>query len=241
MKKIIAVLGLSLAALTGCGEEENVLVVGTNASFPPFEYIGGESGSEIMGFDIDIVKKVAEDSGKTLKVEDMAFDSLIVALNAGRIDMIAAGMTITPERLANVDFSDPYYEATQVVVTRQGDTSIQSIDDLKGKKISVQLGTTGDIMAKEFSDQVVAFNTGFEAMMELQNGRVDLMLFDKAPAANLLKKNQELVLQELPFNPEYYGLAMAKGNAELLKQVNTTLASMKANGDYDALLTKHIK
>ncbi|KXF81059.1 basic amino acid ABC transporter substrate-binding protein [Enterovibrio coralii] len=241
MKKIIAVLGLSLAALTGCGEEENVLVVGTNASFPPFEYIGGANGDEIMGFDIDIVKKIAEDSGKTLKVEDMSFDSLIVALNAGRIDMVAAGMTITPERQANVDFSDPYYEATQVVVTQNGDTSIQSIDDLKGKKISVQLGTTGDIMAKEFSDQVVAFNTGFEAMMELKNGRVDLMLFDKAPAANLLKKNPELELQELPFNPEYYGLAVAKGNVELQKQVNTTLAAMKANGDFDALLTKHIK
>ncbi|NLS13741.1 basic amino acid ABC transporter substrate-binding protein [Vibrio sp. SM6] len=241
MKKIIAVVGLSLAALVGCGEEENVLVVGTNAAFPPFEYMGGPNGDEIKGFDIDIVAQIAKDSGKTLKVENMAFDSLIVALNAGRIDMIAAGMTITPERQANVDFSEPYYEATQVVVTMNGNNSIQAIDDLKGKKVSVQLGTTGDIMAKELGADVVAFNTGFEAMMELKNGRVDLMLFDKEPAKNLLKKNPDLTLQSLPFNPEYYGLAMVKGNKDLLTQVNASLAKMKANGDFDALLNKHIK
>lgn len=241
MKKIIAVLGLTVAALTGCGEKDDVLVVGTNASFPPFEYFGGPNGDEIKGFDIDIAKQIAEDSGKTLKVENMAFDSLIVALNAGRIDMIAAGMTITPERQANVNFSAPYYEATQVIVTTKGDTTIQSIDDLKGKKVSVQLGTTGDLMAKELGSEVVAFNTGFEAIMELKNGRVDVMLFDKEPAKNLVKKNPELELQSLPFDPEYYGLAMAKGNTELLERVNSTLASMKANGEFDALLNKHIK
>lgn len=241
MKKIIAVLSLSLIALTGCGKQDDVLVVGTNATFPPFEYIGGASGDEIMGFDIDIARQIAADAGKTLKVENMNFDSLVVALNAGKIDLIAAGMTITPERARSVDFSDPYYEATQVVITRKDDSSIKTPDDIKGKKIAVQLGTTGDVMAKDFTEQVVAFNTGFEALMELKNGKVDLVLFDSAPAAKHLEKNPELKLQKMDFTPEYYGLGMAKGNAELAALVNKTLADMQQNGQFDALLSKHMK
>ncbi|WP_028112483.1 basic amino acid ABC transporter substrate-binding protein [Ferrimonas kyonanensis] len=241
MKKTLAALSLTLIALTGCNKKDDVLVVGTNAAFPPFEYIGGASGDEIKGFDIDIVKQIAEDSGKTLKVENMKFDSLIVALNAGKIDMIAAGMTITPERQASVAFSDPYYEATQVVITQKQDDQIHTIEDLKGKHFAVQLGSTGDIMAKTFTEQVTAFNTGFEALMELKNGKVDLVLFDSEPAANHLQKNPNLKLQKLDFDPEYYGIAVSKDNPELLKQVNASLDAMKSNGNYDALITKYMK
>ncbi|WP_028111133.1 basic amino acid ABC transporter substrate-binding protein [Ferrimonas futtsuensis] len=240
MKKLIAVLSLSLLTLTGCGKKENVLVVGTNAAFPPFEYMGGPNGDEVKGFDIDIARQIAEDAGKTLKVENMKFDSLIVALNAGKIDMIAAGMTITPERQKAVNFSQPYYEATQVVLTQQGQAP-SGPDELKGKTIAVQLGSTGDIMAKEYSQNVVAFNTGFEAIMELKNGKVDLVLFDSEPAANHMKKNPDLQLTKLAFDPEYYGLAISKENAELLKQTNATLDKMKSNGQYDALISQYMK
>ncbi|WP_417347262.1 basic amino acid ABC transporter substrate-binding protein [Ferrimonas sp.] len=240
MKKLIAVLSLSLLTLTGCGKKENVLVVGTNAAFPPFEYMGGPNGDEVKGFDIDIARQIAEDAGKTLKVENMKFDSLIVALNAGKIDMIAAGMTITPERQKAVSFSQPYYEATQVVLTQQGKAPA-SPEELKGKTIAVQLGSTGDIMAKEYSQNVVAFNTGFEAIMELKNGKVDLVLFDSEPAANHMKKNPDLQLTKLAFDPEYYGLAISKENAELLKQTNATLDKMKSNGQYDALISQYMK
>ncbi|TKB50314.1 basic amino acid ABC transporter substrate-binding protein [Ferrimonas sediminicola] len=240
MKKLIAVLSLSLLTLTGCGKKENVLVVGTNAAFPPFEYMGGPNGDEAKGFDIDIARQIAEDAGKTLKVENMKFDSLIVALNAGKIDMIAAGMTITPERQKAVSFSQPYYEATQVVLTQQGKAPT-SPEDLKDKIIAVQLGSTGDIMAKEYSHNVVAFNTGFEAIMELKNGKVDLVLFDSEPAANHMKKNPDLQLTTLAFEPEYYGLAISKENAELLKQTNATLDKMKSNGQYDALISQYMK
>ena len=235
-------LGLaSVLLLAGCGKSDDVLVVGTNASFPPFEYVGGVSGDEIKGFDIDLARQIAKDAGKTLKVENMNFDSLIVALNAGKIGFIVSGMTITAERQANVDFSTPYYEATQMVLVNKNNNSINSIDDLKGKHIAVQLGSTGDIMAKTFSKKVTAFNTGFEAVMELKNNKVDLVLFDSEPATSFLNKNPQLKMVELDFEPEFYGLAVPKDKAELLTSINSTLESMKNNGEYDALVTKYMK
>ncbi|ABV38364.1 extracellular solute-binding protein, family 3 [Shewanella sediminis HAW-EB3] len=245
MKKSILCLGsLGLAGvlmLTGCGKSDDVLVVGTNASFPPFEYVGGVSGDEIKGFDIDLARQIAKDAGKTLKVENMKFDSLIVALNAGKVDLIASGMTITAERQASVNFSDPYYEATQVVLVNRDNTSIKSVDDLKGKHIAVQLGSTGDIMAKSYSQEVTAFNTGFEAIMELKNAKVDLVLFDSEPAASFLDKNPGLKMVELDFDPEFYGFAVTKEKVELLHSINSTLTTMKHNGEYDALVAKHMK
>lgn len=241
MKKIILLSSLMAIALTGCGKKEDVLVVGTNAAFPPFEYVGGLSGDEVKGFDIDIAKQIAEDAGKTLKIENMKFDSLIVALNAGKIDMIASGMTITTERLKSVNFSQPYYEATQVVITQKQDDSINLLSDLKDKHAAVQLGTTGDIMAKKYTGQVTAFNTGFEAIMELNNGKVDLVLIDSEPAASYLEKNPDLKLVELKFDAEFYGFAISKEDPELLQQVNATLAKMKTNGQYDTLISQHMK
>lgn len=245
MKKsilVVASLGLTGALmLTGCGKSDDVLVVGTNASFPPFEYVGGASGDEIMGFDIDLAKQIAKDAGKTLKVENMNFDSLIVALNAGKVDFIASGMTITPERQASVDFSEPYYEATQMVLVNKDNNSINSLEDLKGKHIAVQLGSTGDIMAKSYSQQVTAFNSGFEAVMELKNAKVDLVLFDSEPAISFLEKNPQLKMVELDFSPEFYGFAVAKGKVELLNSINSSLSIMKQNGGYDALVNKHMK
>ena len=241
MKKIILLSSLMAIALTGCGKKEDVLVVGTNAAFPPFEYVGGVSGDEIRGFDIDIAKQIAKDAGKTLKIENMKFDSLIVALNSGKIDMIASGMTITAERLKSVNFSRPYYEATQVVITQKQDDSIHVLNDLKAKHAAVQLGTTGDIMAKKYTGQVTAFNTGFEAIMELNNGKVDLVLIDSEPAANYLEKNAHLKLVELKFDAEFYGFAISKESPELLQQVNATLAKMKTNGQYDTLISQYMK
>ncbi|GIU13763.1 basic amino acid ABC transporter substrate-binding protein [Shewanella sp. MBTL60-007] len=245
MKKsvlVVASLGLTGALmLTGCGKSDDVLVVGTNASFPPFEYVGGPNGDEIMGFDIDLAQQIAKDAGKTLKIENMNFDSLIVALNAGKVDFIASGMTITPERQASVNFSEPYYEATQMVLVNKDNNSINSLDDLKDKHIAVQLGSTGDIMAKSYSQHVTAFNTGFEAVMELRNSKVDLVLFDSEPAASFLEKNPQLKMVELDFAPEFYGFAVAKDKVELLNSINSSLSNMKQNGDYDALVNKHMK
>ena len=241
MKTSLLKISLLALFLSGCGESDDVLIMGTNALFPPFEYVGGPSGNEYMGLDIDIAKQIASDSGKTLKIENMKFDSLIMALNAGKIDFIASGMTITPERQASVDFSTPYYEATQVVITHKSDTSINSVADLQGKNIAVQLGATGDIMAQKYTNNVAAFNSGFEAIMELKNNKVDLVLFDSQPAANFMQQNPNLKIQSLQFEAEFYGLAVSKQNPQLLKQINTSLANMQADGQYDALITKYMK
>lgn len=244
MKKSMLLGGLTLAAtllLAGCGKSDDVLVVGTNAAFPPFEYVGGQSGDEIKGFDIDLAKQIAKDAGKTLKVENMKFDSLIVALNSGKIDFIASGMTITAERQANVNFSDPYYEATQVVLVNKDNDSIHTLEDIKDKHFAVQLGTTADIMSKKYTQNITAFNTGFEAIMELKNAKVDLVLFDSEPAANYLAKNPELKMIKLDFPAEFYGFAVSKEQPELLASINKTLANMKADGQYQTLVSTHIK
>lgn len=244
MKKSMLLGGLTLTAtllLAGCGKSNEVLVVGTNAAFPPFEYVGGQSGDEIKGFDIELAKHIAKDAGKTLKIENMNFDSLIVALNSGKIDFIASGMTITPERQASVNFSEPYYEATQVILVNKNDDTIHSLDDIKGKHFAVQLGSTADMMAKKYTQQVTAFNTGFEAIMELKNAKVDLVLFDSEPAANYLAKNPELKIIKLDFPAEFYGFAVSKQQPELLASINNTLKQLKENGQYQTLVSTHIK
>ena len=235
---LAALLALSLSA---CQQSNDVLVVGTNATFPPFEYMGGTDGSTVIGFDIDLAKQIAKDAGKTLKVENMNFDSLIVALNKGKIDFIASGMTITPERQANVDFSEPYYEATQAVLVKVNNTTISTEADLKEKKIGVQLGSTGDIMAKSLTPAVTAFNSGFEAVMELNNGKIDAVIFDKEPAQSFLAKNPTLKQVPMTFTTEYYGFAVSKDNPELVATINQSLSKMKANGEYQSLLSKYMK
>lgn len=244
MKKSMLLGGLALTAtllLAGCGKSNDVLVVGTNAAFPPFEYVGGQSGDEIKGFDIELAKQIAKDAGKTLKVENMKFDSLIVALNSGKIDFIASGMTITPERQASVNFSEPYYEATQVLLVNKDNDSIHTLDDIKDKHFAVQLGSTADMMSKKYTQNVTAFNTGFEAIMELKNGKVDLVLFDSEPAANYLAKNPDLKLIKLDFPAEFYGFAVSKQQPELLNSINNTLKNLKESGQYQALVSAHIK
>ena len=244
MKKSMLLGGLALSAtllLAGCGKSNDVLVVGTNAAFPPFEYVGGQSGDEIKGFDIELAKQIAKDAGKTLKVENMKFDSLIVALNSGKIDFIASGMTITPERQASVNYSEPYYEATQVLLVNKDNDTIHTLDDIKDKHFAVQLGSTADMMSKKYTQNVTAFNTGFEAIMELKNGKVDLVLFDSEPAANYLAKNPDLKLIKLDFPAEFYGFAVSKQQPELLTSINNTLKNLKESGQYQTLVSAHIK
>ena len=227
-----------------CGEKKaaDVLVVGTNAEFPPFEMRGGADGNEIVGFDIDVARKVAEKSGKRLIVEDMKFDALIPALNAGKVDMVLAGMTVTPERAENVDFSEPYYKVTQIVLLRGSDAGkIKKIDDLKGKKIAVALGTTGDTVASSLTsaDGLVRFDSVFEAVMELKNGKVDLVLTDEALGGVLHSKNPDLARVDLPFKDEYYAAAVKKGNKKLLDQINASLEDLKNTEEMDILLERH--
>lgn len=241
MKKFLfgSLTVLALAALlAACSRKDTTqyLVMGTNAEFPPFETRGGPGGSQVVGFDVEVAQAIAAKVGLPLKIEDMKFDSLLPALDAGKVDMVLAGMTITPDRAKNVDFSDPYYKATQVVLIRKGDPVPATKEDLKGRTIAVQLGTTGDGAAVEITGQenVRQFTSMMDAVVELMNSKVDFTVLDEQPAINFQKRNpNDLELVRLAFDDEYYGVAVKKGNTALLVQINEALAEIAADGRYD--------
>lgn len=226
-----------MVLLAACGKKDSTkyLVMGTNAEFPPFETRGGENGADVVGFDVEVAKAIAAKVGLPLKVEDMKFDSLLPALSGGKVDLVLAGMTITPERAQNVDFSSPYYKATQVVLILAGGPVPATKEELKGLKIAVQLGTTGDGLAAEITGQenVRQFTSAMDAIVEMMNSKVDAVIIDEQPAIQFANKNPELMLVRLAFDDEFYGVAVKKGNAELLAKVNEALAEIQADGRYD--------
>src|SRR4030042_2120111 len=140
---LVLAMVIGTVALSGCTQEdENKIIIGTSADFPPFEYKA--SNQTIIGFDIDLIKKILTDQGYTVEVQDIGFDSLIPSLQTGKIDVIAAAMTITDARLQEVDFSDPYYDANQAVLVKvDGGVNITTVEDLKNYSVGAQTGTTG--------------------------------------------------------------------------------------------------
>lgn len=221
---------------TSVSSSADVLVMGTNATFKPFEYKDGDS---VVGFDVDIAKAIAKDSGKELKIEDMSFDGLLPALESGQIDMAVAGMSVTADRAKNALFSDSYYQASQQIVVPKN-SSISNKYQLQNKKIAVQLGTTGDQAASKISGaQVVQFPTVPNALQELASGKVDAAVLDNAPAAQYIVGFPTLKILDAKLSSESYAIAFKKGNQTLADQANKTIAAMKADGRYDALLKKY--
>lgn len=187
---------------------DNVIVMGTNAEFEPFEY---RDGLDIVGFDVEIAKAVANKLGKELKIEDMAFDSLIMGLNNDKMDFIAAGMTATEERAQQVDFSDSYFKSKQVIIVKADNTAIASADDLVGKSVGVQLGTTGDLFVSGTEGvTVVQVKKGTQAVMDLQNGKVDAVVIDEEPAKKMIAGKTDVKILEVPFIEEEYAIAVKK-------------------------------
>ncbi len=217
---------------------DGVLTMGTNAYFPPYEYYEGE---EIVGIDADIAAAVAEKLGLTLKIEDMEFDSIIIAVQTGKVDMGLAGMTVTEERKENVNFSDTYATGVQVVIVKE-DSDIASVDDLADKMIGVQLGTTGDIYCTgDFGeDHVDKYNKGNDAVMALVSGKVDAVVIDNEPAKSYVAANEGLKILETEYVTEEYAAAINKDNTALLDAINGALAELKADGTLDAIVGKYI-
>jgi len=234
-------MGLVLAAtvcLSACGPKTPVkhLVMGTSAEFPPFEMMGGADNSAVVGFDVEIARAIASRVDMPLQVEEMDFDKLLPALAAGEVDLVLAGLTITDARAQIVDFSDPYYTSTQVVLIRRGDPVPESKADLKDRKIGAQLETTSAEAAlalagkRNFREYV----SGLKAVVGLMNSRVDFVLIDEQPAIHFQKAHaKDLQLVRLDFEEEHYGVAVQKGNAALLAQVNAVLAKMVRDGRYE--------
>lgn len=247
MKKVIAVLltaVMTMAMLTACGNKASgdVLTAGTNAEFPPFEYVNDDG--EPDGFDVALIKAIGEKLGMEVKIENMEFASLIASIGT-KIDVAIAGMTVTDERKETVDFSDSYYTAVQYVILPAGST-IATAADLEGKTIGVQLGTTGDFIAEEIKDATVSqYNKAVDAVNDLINGRVDVVIIDKNPALVFEGKFEGQVVAvdgaQFEFEPEEYAIALPKGNTELAEKINTALAELKADGTFDELVKTYIE
>ena len=219
------------------GGEKETLVVATNAEFPPYEYYEGQ---DIVGIDVEIMKAIGEKLGMEVTIEDMAFDSIIPAIQSGKADIGAAGMTITEDRLANVDFTDTYCHASQAIIVNAANEEIKTAADLEGKTIGVQLGTTGDMYAGDVTENVERYNKGFEAAMAVAQGKIDAVVIDDQVAKSLAEGNADLKVLEEPFTEEDYAIAVSKDNTELTEKINTALAELKEDGTIQSIIDKYI-
>ena len=216
------------------------LTMATNAEFPPYEYYDGD---KIVGIDVDIAQAIADELGMTLEIEDVAFDSIIPEIVSGKADMALAGMTVTEDRKASVDFSDTYATASQMIIVKE-DSKIAGPDDLKGVTVGVQLGTTGDIYVSDLEADgttVERYNKGFEAVQALSQGKIDAVVIDGEPAKTFVSESEGLKILDEAFTVEEYAIAVKKGNSELLDKINTALESLKDNGTLDEIVAKYIK
>ncbi|MBO8127323.1 MAG: basic amino acid ABC transporter substrate-binding protein [Firmicutes bacterium] len=243
MKKLaLLIVSVLLVSLLAHGvlakDDDNVLKVAASCDFPPFEFVDEETG-EYVGFDLDLVKAIAKEMGMEVEIINTAWDGLIPGLLNNNYDMIASAMTITEERKMAVDFSDPYFQAKQVILVPIDDNSIKSVEDLKGKIVTVQIGTTGDFTASEIKGlkKVARFNLAPEAIQEVLNGNAAACIIDNIVAVQYIKENpgKVKIVEGDFFGSESYGLAIKKGNKELLEQVNKALKTIKANGIYDKI------
>ena len=221
---------------------DGVLTVGTNAEFPPFEYVGDDG--EPDGFDMALVKAIGEKLGVEVKIENMEFASLVTSIGS-KIDIAAAGMTVTEERQQTVDFTNPYYEAVQYVILPT-DSEIATAADLEGKTIGVQLGTTGDFIASGIEGtDVKAYNKAVDAVNDLINGKVDCVIIDKNPALVFESKFEGQVVAidgaQFEFEAENYAIALPKDDTVLAEQINTAIEELKADGTFDELVKTYIE
>lgn len=218
---------------------DGILTMGTNATFPPYEYYDGD---EIVGIDAEIAAKLAEKLGLTLEIVDMDFSSIITAVQTGKIDVGVAGMTVTEERLQNVDFTTSYATGVQVVIVKE-DSEIATVDDLEGKLIGVQEGTTGHIYCSDDygEENVIAYNNGATAVQALQQGKVDCVVIDKQPAISFVEANEGLKILDTEYVVEDYAIAVSKDNTALKDALDAALEEMIADGTVQGILDQYIK
>ena len=274
MKKLSMILALVLAlalVMTGCGTKKDdtaadapavsedaaatentegaaeggTLVMATNAEFPPYEY---HEGDEIVGIDAEIAAAIAEKLGMQLSIEDMDFNAIIPSVVSGKVDMGMAGMTVTEDRLENVNFSDSYATGVQVVIVKE-DSDIKSVDDLfadgANHSIGVQTATTGDIYCTgDIEDAglgtVERYNKGADAILALLAGKIDCVVIDSQPAKEFVEANEGLTILDTEYAVEDYAIALNKDNTELLDKVNAALKELTDDGTIQSILDKYI-
>lgn len=239
-----SVAASSEAASTSAAElttvEAGKLTMATNATFPPYE-MTTDAGT-IEGIDVDTAQAIAEKLGLELQIDDMDFDAALLSVQQGKADIAMAGITVTDERMAVMSFSDSYATGIQSIIVPEG-SDIASVDDLAGKKIGTQRGTTGYLYCSDDfgDDAVVAYDSGLTAVQALNNGQVDAVVIDNEPAKAYVESNPGLKILDTSYAEEDYAIGMNKGNTALLEAVNAALEELKADGTLQAIVDKYIK
>lgn len=254
MKKFLAVLLAALMiciSFVACSSEkksddtntdantQETLTMATNAEFPPYEY---KEGDKVVGIDAEVAQAIADKLGMKLEIVDTKFDAIIPGVQSGKYDMGMAGMTVTPDREQSVAFSDSYATGIQSIIVKQG-SAIKSVDDLSEKtKIGVQLGTTGDIYAKDdFGDEAVQeYDKGADAVQALLAGKIDCVIIDNEPAKSFVAANEGLEILKTSYAEEDYAICFKKDNTELQKKVNDALKELIADGTLQKIVNKYI-
>lgn len=253
MKKVLAMLAacsLGAALLTGCGGQQaatsgsgsgsKVLRVGSSIDFAPFEF-QDETQKEYQGFDMDLIRAIGKEMNREVEIQNLGFDGLIPALQGGNIDVIISGMSINEERKQNVRFSDPYYESGLTMIVRDDNTDIKTFQDLKGHKVAVQIGTTSaNEVHKLEGVEIKELNTPPDCFMELKAMGVDAVVNDRPVNDYYITKSGATGVKALPekLTAEDYGIAIAKNNETLQKEINAALKKLKENGEYDKIYKK---
>jgi arginine/lysine/histidine transporter system substrate-binding protein len=240
MKKIITFLLILIILFTlyGCGNDEDKIVMVTEAGFAPYEYY---ENNEIVGVDIDIAKEIASYLGKELVIKDVAFDSIINELNSDKADFAAAGMSITESRKKSVDFSTEYVTSKQVIVVRKDYDKINTLDDLNNKTVSVQLGSVADLWLEEQypTVKIVTQKKFLTAAEDVKSSKSDCIIMDYLPAQEIVKNNSELVILDIDVFTDKYAIAVKKGNSELLEQINIVLNNLINEGKIEEYIINH--
>ena len=274
MKKIISIalalvmIVLGMSVFSACSKKGDVLVMATNAAFPPYEYV---EGNDFVGIDVEIAKAIAEKLGMELQIEDVEFGSIIGGVAEGKYDMGMAGLTVTEERKQSVNFSDTYATGIQVIIVNNG-SSIASLDDIfvfddEGNptalkdtdiKVGVQQDTTGDIYSSDDitnwgfndvdedgtvkTDRVVRYKTGAEAVEALKTNKVDMVIIDNEPAKSFVAANDGIHILEgdNEYAIEDYAICVSKDNKELLDKINQALKELKEDGTIDEIVNRYI-
>lgn len=217
---------------------EGKLIVATNAEFPPYEY---HEGDKIVGIDMEIAEAIAKKMGLELEIEDIAFDSVILEVTSGKADMGMAGISATEERKQSVDFSDTYTTSKQLIIVKE-DSEIAKSEDLEGKTIGVQTGTTGDLLVSDINDATVErYSKGMDAVQALGQSKIDAVVIDSEVAKRFVAETTGLKVLDDAYADEEYAIAVKKGNKELLDSVNKALSELKADGTVDEIIAKYIK
>lgn len=230
--------GKSGSKKNGLTNEAGVVVMATEATFPPYEYM---DGLEIAGVDVDVANEIAKELGVELRVDNISFDGIIPAITSGKADFGAAGMSITEDRKKQVDFSIEYAVSTQVILTT-ADSGITSVEDLDGKNVGVQMGTISDIVLSDENPEIslVRGKKYTDLAMEMENGKIEAIVLDNLPAQAMQKSNPDFVILETPFFTDVYAIAVDKGNTELLEVINKVLQRLIDEGKIEEYTNKHL-